>query len=124
MQILILYLEPSVMKLLEACLMAEGYSVTSTANASEVIRAIEDTSDSYLLMADNFHLSPEAQQAFTTLYDRPDLRNRVKIVGVSAISKGAYEWIADNRIDDHLSMPFSWDHLLEVVRAHAGFPPQ
>jgi CheY-like chemotaxis protein len=123
MKILILYFEPSVMKMLEACLTAEGYSVTSTADASEAIKAIEDTSDSYLLIADNFHLSPGAQQAFTTLHNRPDLRNRVKIVGVSAMSQGAYEWIADNRIDDHLTMPFSLDHLLDVVRAHVGLPP-
>ena len=91
-------------------------------HATEAIRAIEDTSDSYLLFGDNFHLNPEAQQAFTELHDRPDLRRRVTIVGVSAMSEGARQRLANNLID-HLALPFSSDDIVHIVEAHTSDPP-
>jgi hypothetical protein len=89
MNFLILYYELSIGRLLQMVLEAEESIVTTTQHAAEAIRAIEDTSDSYLLVADNFYLNPEAQQAFTMLHNCPDLRSRVTIVGVSAMSEGA-----------------------------------
>ncbi len=123
MNILILYYDPSVGHLLQMVLEAEEYTVTATRNATEAIHAIEDSSDSYLLFADNFYLNPEAQQAFTMLHNRPDLRRRVTIVGVSAMSEGARQRLANNMIDDHLALPFNVDQLLRVVEAHTSDPP-
>ncbi len=122
MKILILYFEPSVRQMLQMVLEIEDYTVIATQSASEAVDAIENTSDSYLLFADNFHLNPEAQQAFTVLHDRPDLRIRVKIVGVSATSQGARQWITDNLIDEHLEVPFNLDQVLHIVEAHASDP--
>ncbi len=123
MKILILFYESSIGHILQMVLEAEEYTVTTTQHATEVIRAIEESNDSYLLFADNFHLNPEAQQAFTDLHDRPDLRRRVKIVGVSAMREGVRPWITENLIDDHLAMPFSQDDIVHIVEAHTTDQP-
>ena len=51
--------------MLKGVLELEGYTVILTQNASKATRAIEDSSDSYLLMTDNFHLNLDVREALT-----------------------------------------------------------
>ena len=61
MNILILYDEPSIGRLLQMVLEAEEFTVTATRHATESIHVIEDTSDSDLLFADNYSGSRNGQ---------------------------------------------------------------
>lgn len=123
MNIIILSFEPNLGDMLQLILEAEGYPCVFTASADDVIRAIEGASGPTLLLADNFHLSPEAQQAFTAFRDHPELRSRVTIVGLSGMIEGARQWMTDNVIDDHVALPFTLERLLHIIEAHAGRPP-
>ncbi len=110
MSILMLYLEGSIQRLLQPSLEAEGYTVMATQSANETLRAIEDNSDIDMLLADNFRVNPEAQQAFALLSQHPVLRQRVLVVGLSAITTpDAQQWITDGLIDIHVPLPFTLD---------------
>jgi predicted xylose isomerase-like sugar epimerase len=118
MNILNLYFEPSIGKMLQCTLEVEGYTVQSIRSAAEAVQIIESSSDSFLLLADNFHLNPEAQQTLTALTHRSELRKRVNIIGVSAMRLGASQWSTDNLIDDHLELPFTETRLLGIIEAY------
>ncbi len=125
MSIAMLYFEDSNRQYSQLFLEAEGYTVMATQSATEALRAIEDSDDIDTLLADNFHLNPEAQHAFTYLSQHPTLRQRVMVVGLSAISAPyAQQWISDGLIDAHLRYPFSIEELFAVLKASGRNPPQ
>lgn len=121
MKVLILYFEPVIGHMLKEVLELEGYTVICTQNASEAIRAIEDSSDYYLLITDNLQVNPKVREALAVLRDRPELRQRVWIVGMAVFNNPA--WVTDGLIDEHMPMPFTVEQLLRVVEAHVGLPP-
>lgn len=126
MKILILYFEPSNRQFLQLCLEGDGYTSIAMQSAAEVVQTIEDSSDYFLLFTDNYHVNPEAHEAFTTLRARPELRQRVWIVGLTALDVLARQLQADGLMDEHLPLPFTLDQVLDTVEARArqtGDPP-
>jgi DNA-binding response OmpR family regulator len=117
MQILILSFEPSIMHILQMVLEAEDYTVVVTRSATEAVRIIEDSSDSFVLFTDNYHVNEEGQRAFTLLRDRPELRHRVWIVGMTAMRDDSASIVA-GLMDEHLPMPFTYEQLRCIVEAH------
>lgn len=117
MQILILSFEPSIMHILQMVLEAEDYTVVVTRSATEAVRIIEDSSDSFVLFTDNYHVNEEGQRAFTLLRDRPELRHRVWIVGMTAMRDDSTS-MAAGLMDEHLSMPFTVEQVIRIVEAH------
>lgn len=137
MNILILYFNPDVQELLELVLDVENYDWIATQHATEAIRIIAESADSCLLLADNFDVNPEARQAFTMLHDRPDLRQRVWVVGASALHDvTVIPWLTDGMIDEHLHLslnpdledqcsdPDQIDQFLAIIAAHTSDPPR
>lgn len=122
MSIVILEFEPTIQQMLQMILEVEGYTVTSSQAAAEAMRAIEAAGESCVLFADNFHVNPEAQQAFTMLRDRPQLRQRVWVVGMVVFPEPARQLIANGLMDEHLGMPFTVDQVLAIVTAHTSRP--
>lgn len=78
MRVLFLYFENTIRYSVQAILELEDYIVIATRQATEVIRVIEDSDNSYVLLTDNFSVNPEAFEALTVLRQRPELRHRVK----------------------------------------------
>ncbi len=119
MNVLILFYEVSMKGLLQSIVESEEHTVRATPFASEALQAIAETiasGEPTLLLADNFHLNPEATDAFTLLREQPPLRRHIKIIGVSAVG-GPSKWIVNDLIDDHLSLPFSSDQLIALLDA-------
>lgn len=118
MKVLIVYVDPGIRHMLQQVLEVEGHTVICTRRGAEVIRAIEESDDSYLLFTDNLHVNPSVREALAILRDKPALRQRVWVVNVAVRSDPA--WIADALIDEHLPMPFSVEQLFRLVEAHAS----
>lgn len=121
LNILILNFEPSNAQILEFTLELEGYTVMVTQSAAETLRIIESSSDVFVLLADNYHVNPEARQAFTMLHQRAEVRSRVTIIGLAALP--AFESVAIHMkavglMDDHLCMPYTIEQLIRIVESH------
>lgn len=122
MKILILYFEPSILRLLQFVLKAEGYPFTATPDASEAIQTIEDSADSYLILTDNLQVNREVREALAALKDRPSLRSRLWIVSLTVFDVPT--WMREGLIDEHMPMPFSADQVWNLIEAHVGPPPR
>ena len=99
----------------------DDYTSIATRSFAEALSIIENSSDSYLLFTDNLQVNPEVRNALASLRDRPELRQRVWIVGLAVFNNTA--WITDGLIDEYLPMPFTVDQLFDIVEAHASDPP-
>lgn len=121
MNILIVYFEPVIGHMLHEVLELEGHTVTMTQSVSEAMRALEESSDPFLLFTDNLHVNPEVRVRLAVLHDRPDLRDRVWVVNEAVWSDPV--WTAAGLIDEHLRMPYTVEQLLDLIDAHAKSSP-
>lgn len=125
MRVLFLYLEESVRHMVQLVLEAEGYTIVATRSAAEAIRIIEDSTNQYVLLTDNFSVNSESLGALTTLCQHPELRQRVTVIGVSARSDVmSTSWMTGRLLDDHLMMPYTYDQLLAIIERYTGGPPR
>lgn len=124
MRVLFLYFETTIRYPVQAVLEIEDYIVIATRQATEVIHIIEESNDSYVLLTDNFGVNPEAIEALAVLRQRPELRQRVRVIGISGRSDVASTpWMTDGLMDAHLPLPYTYDQLLDIVKANSGGAP-
>lgn len=124
MKVLHLYLADSIMQLIREFLREEGYTVTVTRQAAEALRIIEEGVDRdghYVFIADNFTLNRESVEALKMLHDRPEARQRTRIIGITAMAgQGPIEWVSGGMIDEFMRMPFTPAQLIDRVEANAA----
>jgi DNA-binding NtrC family response regulator len=101
----------------------DGYTITSTKNADETIRILEEYSDeSFLLFADNTIFNAEAMRVFAMVRSSPAVRRRVRIIGWNGLRDLDYlQERADGMLDDFLPMPFTLDQLLSCIASNAAY---
>ncbi len=126
MHIVVLALEPSLAQMLREVLELEGYAVTVVRHAAEAIQPIEDHPDaSFILLADNIHANPHAQDALEILAHHPELRRRTRFIAVciSSLVPGL-EQAFPALVDDFLLLPVNFNHLLACIETNVAKLPE
>jgi CheY-like chemotaxis protein len=115
---LVLYLEQNIAALINYALELMGYRTRLTPSAAEALSILDGDDRRYLVFMDNFHLLEEPQLFLAELQARPELRRRVRVVGVTPFAL-PIEWLSApfDQIDDFLAMPFTAEELFEKIEA-------
>ena len=111
-RIMLLWLEPTIMAMLDEVLRLEGYRITATQSARRALDRIQRTTRPYVVLMDNFYHSPEMRAFAAEVFATPELHQRVRIIGL-AVQYDAHQ-IA---LDAFIAMPFSVDELLDSIAA-------
>ena len=119
MNIVILVLDPPIGRIVRQAMEVEGHTVASIPKAEEALRALEAHEGRSLLLIDNFHLSPAAQEALTRLAATPSLRLRIRVIGLASSN-----WLSEpeGALGAFIAMPFTVKMLLETIEAQRGEP--
>ena len=119
---LVLYLAENVGGMINYVLEEMGYRTRMTPLAAEALSILDGDDRRCLVFMDNFHLLEEPRLFLAALQARPELRRRVKVVGVTGMTLPIKGLSAPfDEIDDFLKMPFSIDEVIakiEAVSAH------
>lgn len=74
-----------------------------------------------MLLTDNFSANPEALEVLTMLRQRPELRQRVRVIGISGRSDVVpTPWMTDGLME-RVPLPYTYDQLLDIVKANASY---
>jgi DNA-binding NtrC family response regulator len=109
-RILILSFEESILSLLREVLVLEGYSVTAAYTAQKSLNIIDRDSGRFVVLMDNYQVSEQARTFAKTVFARPKLHTRVRVVGL-AVQR--WEQLID--LDVYIKMPFTVDDLLDPI---------
>lgn len=109
-RILFLSFEPSILRMVSETLSPEGYDVTITHTAEETLAIIERDRGGFIVLTDNYQVNPEAVSLTKTVFARPDLHARVRVIGLAAR-------VNANLIplDVFVAMPFNVEELLSPI---------
>lgn len=107
--IVILLFENSLGKMFVEILTLEGYPTEVVRSAEEALSECE-RAQTCVVLIDNYHLSQEAQTFSKSLFSRPDLHARVKLVGINMMR---CEYLVD--LDAFIKMPFKVDEFIEPI---------
>jgi CheY-like chemotaxis protein len=108
--ILVLSFDPSIRKLLTEVLTLDGFTVTTAYTAAETLERLEHDAHPAIVLMDNYQVSEQARAFAHTLFARPDLHQRVKLVGLAV-----QRWEELAPLDEYLRMPFSARDLFELI---------
>ena len=115
---LVLYLEQNVAGLINYVLEEMGYRSRMTPFAAEALGILDGDDRRCLVFMDNFHLLEEPSLFLAALQARPELRRRVKVIGLTALRLPIKGLGAPyDEIDDFLPIAFSVDELIEKIEA-------
>ena len=119
MNIIMLYQNDSIERLLTEVLGWEEYTVMSTPDPAEALRAIEESAEPCLILADNLKVNPAAREALTSWRANPELRKRVRVIGidVDSVRQMELDW---GILDDFITMPFTVETLLDGIETNFG----
>jgi DNA-binding NtrC family response regulator len=110
--LLFLSFEKSLRDMLREVLQAEGYTVKVTHSAKDTLKIVERTSGQYVVVMDNYRESGEARTFAKTVFARPELHARVRVVAVG-LAVQRWEQLAD--LDAYVKMPFAVAELLDPI---------
>lgn len=84
MPVLILHSDESWKHILTEFVSWEGYETRCAATAVEAFTVLDGHAGKFIVLMDNFVVQPQCQEFFEELRHRPDVRARVKVVGISS----------------------------------------
>lgn len=113
-QILGLWTEPNLWKMVQELCTLQGYPASEVRFADDVIDQVEHDTRGYIIVMDNIHVSEEAQRLIHLLHARPTLRPRVRTLGLlSLYPAGMFR----DQVDTIVILPFTATQLLGAIES-------
>ena len=119
MNILVLYQNDSIERLLKDVLELDGYAVTTTGDPAEALRMIEASAQPLIVVADNLKVNPAGVEALTRLRAHPALRQRIRVIGfdIESVREMEMSW---GILDDFAAMDSLSMALLDSIEANVA----
>lgn len=117
MNVIVLYQNDSIERLVRSLLEMDGYTVTSTDDPAEALRLIEASAGPLVIMADNLKVNPAGVEALRSLRANPELGKRVRVIDfdIASVREMELSW---GILDDFVDMGFTSETLLESIEAN------
>lgn len=100
--IVLLWFEQSLYRFFTEILALEGYPTIGVRTAEEALSLCERDGYRCVVLIDNYHVNDQATTFAKTVFARPDLHARVKIVGLAAA-----RWEDLVELDAYIRLPFT-----------------
>lgn len=117
-----LWAERTLGRMIEEVCSLEGYNFREVGTADEAIAMLEHDNQCYIIAMDNIHSSSEAERLLQVFPSRPELRSRVRVVGMMANHRAEYfsSGPLGSTLDAIVIMPFTFDEFIQVIEEQSA----
>jgi hypothetical protein len=114
MQIVMLYFEDSLERIMRFAFESDGFAFTSTMDPDEALRALEASATPCVLLTDNYPVNPIISDALTRLRANPALAGKVWVIGLGAPVVNPLFFMDPGLVDEWFRTPWKPDDLFAL----------
>lgn len=117
-RVVLLCFDPMHERRIQAVLEQGGYIVTATSDPAKAVRAIEECVDRSIVLTDTLGVNPVGNEVLSMLNARPELRRRVRVVGLDMKPVHHLMKLGLDILEDFISTPFSNKAVLDLIKSN------